>query len=79
MPSVLRALVDVAPDARMDSVKLITLGGETLYSQDVRRARPFFGPDTVFQNRLGATEECVTSCHRNPDGVLEHLGAPTIA
>jgi len=39
----------------MDSVKLITLGGETLYSQDVRRARPRFGPHTVFQNRLGAT------------------------
>ncbi len=56
VPSVLRALVDVAPDARMDSVKLITLGGETLYSQDVRRARPRFGPHTVFQNRLGATE-----------------------
>ena len=56
VPSVLRALVDAAPDARMDSVKLVTLGGETLFSQDVRRARPWFGPRTVFQNRLGATE-----------------------
>jgi amino acid adenylation domain-containing protein len=56
VPSVLRALVDAAPDARMDTVKLITLGGETLYSQDVRRARARFGPHTVFQHRLGATE-----------------------
>ncbi len=56
VPSVLRALTDVAPDARMPNVKLVTLGGETLYGQDVRRARPLFGPHTVFQNRLGATE-----------------------
>ncbi|HXY91581.1 MAG TPA: AMP-binding protein [Acidimicrobiia bacterium] len=56
VPSVLRALVDVAPVNPMTSVKLVILGGETLYAQDVRRARPLFGPRTVFQNRLGATE-----------------------
>ncbi len=59
VPSVLRALTDAASGTgapRMDCVRLITLSGETLYGRDVARARPLFGPDTVFRNRLGATE-----------------------
>ncbi len=56
VPSVLRSLVAAAPDARMSSVRLVTLIGETLYAHDVQRARPLFGPRVVFENRLGATE-----------------------
>ena len=59
VPSVLRALTDAATGIgapRMDCVRLVTLGGETLYGRDVARARPLFGPHTVFRNRLGSSE-----------------------
>jgi len=59
VPSVLRALTDAATGSgapRMDCVRLVTLGGEALYGRDVVRARPIFGPDTVFRNRYGASE-----------------------
>ncbi len=56
VPSVLRAVLDYAPDARMETVRLVTFGGEALYGRDTRSARPLFGPNTVFRNRLSSTE-----------------------
>ncbi|MEX1008956.1 MAG: non-ribosomal peptide synthetase [Acidimicrobiia bacterium] len=58
-PSVLRALTDAATASgapRMDCVRLVTLGGEALYGRDILRARPIFGPNTVFCNRFGSSE-----------------------
>ena len=56
VPSVLRAVLDYAPDAHMDTVRLVTFGGEALYGRDVRSARRLFRSDTVFRNRLSSTE-----------------------
>jgi len=54
IPSVFRALASATPDARMDSVRLVTFGGEVVFGADVRRARPMFRPGTELRNRLGA-------------------------
>src|SRR5436190_5983042 len=66
VPSVLRALTDTAianRAPRMDCVRVVTLGGEALYGRDILRARPIFGHDTLFRNRLGASETAsMTSC-----------------
>jgi amino acid adenylation domain-containing protein len=56
VPSVLRAVVEHAGRSRMDSIRLVTFGGEALYGRDVRLARHLFSPDTVFRNRLSSTE-----------------------
>ena len=56
IPSVFRALATATPDARMNSVRLVTFGGEAFFGSDVRRARPMFRPDTELRNRLGAAE-----------------------
>jgi amino acid adenylation domain-containing protein len=56
VPSVLRAVLEHTGGARMDSVRLVTFGGEALYGRDVRLARPLFSADTVFRNRLSSTE-----------------------
>jgi amino acid adenylation domain-containing protein len=56
VPSVLRAVLEHAPSARMETVRLVTFGGEALYGRDTRRARALFGPTIVFRNRLSSTE-----------------------
>jgi amino acid adenylation domain-containing protein len=56
VPSVLRAVLEHADRARMDSVRVITFGGEALYGRDVRLARSLFSSNTVFRNRLSSTE-----------------------
>ena len=40
----------------MDSVKIVTLGGETTYGRDVARARALFGTSTRFVSRYGSSE-----------------------
>ena len=76
VPSVLRALLDTAPDAYMGTVRLVTFGGEALYGRDTRRARALFGPDTVFRNRLSSSEthgmagRVVTAADDERDGVI---------
>ena len=62
IPSVLRNLTravgrDGAP--RIDSVKIVSLGGETTYGRDIARARELFGRDTRFVNRYGSSETSV--------------------
>jgi acyl-coenzyme A synthetase/AMP-(fatty) acid ligase/thioesterase domain-containing protein/acyl carrier protein len=62
IPSVLRNLVkavgrgNVAP---IDSVKIVSLGGETTYGRDVAQARELFGPDARFVNRYGSSETSI--------------------
>jgi amino acid adenylation domain-containing protein len=76
VPSVLRAVVEHAGGARMDSIRLVTFGGEALYGRDVRLARPLFSSDTVFRNRLSSTEthgisgRVVTPEDENSDAVV---------
>src|SRR5439155_6091869 len=76
VPSVLRAVIDLAGGARMDTIRLVTLGGEALYGRDVRRARALFAPGTVFRNRLSSTEthgvagRVVTPDDERADGVV---------
>ena len=62
IPSVLRNFTDAVGRAdlpRMDSVKIVSLGGETTYGRDVARARRLFGPSTRFVNRYGSSETSV--------------------
>ncbi|HXY91692.1 MAG TPA: AMP-binding protein, partial [Acidimicrobiia bacterium] len=76
VPSVLRAVIDHAGPARMDTVRLVTYGGEPLYGRDVRGARALFAPGTVFRNRLsssettGVTGHVVTEEDERADGVI---------
>ena len=76
VPSVLRAVLDFAPDVRMDTVRLVTFGGEALYGRDVRSARTLFRSGTVFRNRLSSTEthgiagRFVTADDDDLDGVV---------
>ncbi len=59
VPSVLHALTDAATELgapRMETVRLVTLGGEALYGRDVRRARSRFAADAVFRNGYGSSE-----------------------
>ena len=75
VPSVLRALTDAVVGSgapRMDCVRLVTVGGEALFGRDVVRARPIFGPDTVFRNRYGASETASMTGWSIPlDGALD--------
>ena len=64
VPSALRALP--ASHAPMDSVRLVTLGGETVYGHDVRRARQHFGEQTTFKNLLGSAEAGVIATYLVP-------------
>jgi acyl-coenzyme A synthetase/AMP-(fatty) acid ligase/thioesterase domain-containing protein/acyl carrier protein len=62
IPSVLRNFTEAASRAgvpRMDSVKIVSLGGETTYGRDVARARELFGPSTRFVTRYGSSETSV--------------------
>ncbi len=76
VPSVLRALLDAAPDAYMGTVRLVTFGGEALYGRDTRRARALFAPGTVFRNRLSSSEthgmagHVVTAADDERDGII---------
>jgi amino acid adenylation domain-containing protein len=76
VPSVLRALLDAAPDAYMGTVRLVTFGGEALYGRDTRRARALFGPDAVFRIRLSSTEtqgmagHVITAADDDRDGII---------
>ena len=68
VPSRLRALVDAVPvapgaDAPMRGVRLVTFGGETVFGRDVARARPLFGPDTVFMARYALNEAGAVAVH----------------
>ncbi len=55
-PTVLRALHEVRCPEPMRSVRLVTLGSETLFGRDVRGTRPLFAPSTIFRNRLSSSE-----------------------
>ncbi|MEX1007448.1 MAG: non-ribosomal peptide synthetase, partial [Acidimicrobiia bacterium] len=56
VPSVFRALAVAAPEAHVNSMRIVTFGGEALFGRDVRRARRMFGPDTELRNRMASTE-----------------------
>ncbi|HEX5096208.1 MAG TPA: non-ribosomal peptide synthetase, partial [Acidimicrobiia bacterium] len=62
IPSVLRNFTEAVARAgvpRLDSVKIVSLGGETTYGRDVARARAVFGTDTRIVNRYGSSETSV--------------------
>jgi acyl-coenzyme A synthetase/AMP-(fatty) acid ligase/thioesterase domain-containing protein/acyl carrier protein len=44
---------------RMESVKIVSLGGEATYGRDIARAQPLFGPSTRFVNRYGSSETSI--------------------
>lgn len=86
VPSRLRALVDAMPpapgaDPPMRCVRLVTFGGETVFGRDVERARPLFGPDTVFMARYALNEAGAVAVHTitaadEEDGGQIPLGVP---
>ncbi|HXY92915.1 MAG TPA: AMP-binding protein [Acidimicrobiia bacterium] len=66
MPSVLRAIVDTAPEGALSTLKNVSFGAETLYGSDVRAGRHLFGPDTVLSNPYGSTEFGSITAYRIP-------------
>src|SRR6185369_2223816 len=56
-PSTFRSwLATLSPDDRFPSMRLIQLGGETVYGSDVERYRRFFTPDSLLINSYGSSE-----------------------
>jgi acyl-coenzyme A synthetase/AMP-(fatty) acid ligase/thioesterase domain-containing protein/acyl carrier protein len=74
VPSVLRALPPSAH--RMESVRLVNLGGETVYGHDVRRARPLFGRGTTFTNVMGSAEAGIVATYVIPPEQAEDAPVP---
>ncbi len=51
------------PDAVFPRVRMICIGGDTLYRQDVERYRQAFPPTAILYNSLGATETAGGFCY----------------
>jgi len=51
-----KALATLGPQARFPAVRIVRLGGEALYRQDVERLRQFVSPECVFIAGYGASE-----------------------
>ncbi|MFF1912960.1 amino acid adenylation domain-containing protein [Streptomyces sp. NPDC058239] len=72
-PTVYRYLVDAFGGRRLDTVRAVVLGGETVTRHDALRCRAHFAPDCVFVNGYGATEASfAVQDHLPPDAALEH-------
>lgn len=72
-PTVYRYLVDALGGRRLDTVRAVVLGGETVTRHDALLCRAHFAPDCVFVNGYGATEASfAVQDHLPPDAVLEH-------
>ncbi|MEE1806561.1 AMP-binding protein [Streptomyces sp. BE133] len=72
-PTVYRYLVDALGGRRLDTVRAVVLGGETVTRHDALRCRAHFAPDCVFVNGYGVTEASfAVQDHLPPDAVLEH-------
>ncbi|WP_326696600.1 non-ribosomal peptide synthetase [Streptomyces sp. NBC_01754] len=72
-PTVYRYLVDALGERRLDTVRAVVLGGETVTRHDALRCRAHFAPDCVFVNGYGATEASfAVQDHLPPDAELEH-------
>lgn len=56
VPSLFRALADVADNEPIASVRRVSLYGETVYGNDVHLARRLFGDHVVVDSQLGTTE-----------------------
>ncbi|SCE77447.1 amino acid adenylation domain-containing protein [Micromonospora matsumotoense] len=55
-PTVYRFLLDTLGDRRLDTVRVVLLGGEQATHADAARGRDRFAPDCVLVNGYGATE-----------------------
>ncbi|WP_162624804.1 non-ribosomal peptide synthetase [Streptomyces cadmiisoli] len=72
-PTVYRYLVDALGERRLDTIRAVVLGGETVTRHDALRCRTHFAPDCVFVNGYGATEASfAVQDHLPPDAALEH-------
>ncbi|MFN8443066.1 MAG: AMP-binding protein [Caldilineaceae bacterium] len=70
-PTFRQFLTLLTPDLDLSKVRLICIGGDTLYRQDVTHYRQAFPPTTILYNSLGATETAGGFCyylfdHQNP-------------
>jgi amino acid adenylation domain-containing protein len=82
VPTVVRELAGAIPaDKVFESVHVVDLAGEMLFSNDVVRMRPHFRPDCRILNRLAATEAsficslAITKAHEKAEGALP-VGKP---
>ncbi|ARF71602.1 hypothetical protein B7C62_04520 [Kitasatospora albolonga] len=72
-PTVYRYLVDALGGRRLDTVRAVVLGGESVTRHDALLCRAHFAPDCVFVNGYGATEASfAVQDHLPPDAELEH-------
>ncbi|HEY4058831.1 MAG TPA: amino acid adenylation domain-containing protein [Kofleriaceae bacterium] len=81
-PTVFRELVRIAPRIS-ERVRLVVLGGEEVFAEDVARVRASFGPATVLVNGYGMTECSWALLQRVPsdmqlEGRQVPLGTPLV-
>ncbi|MGC5022567.1 AMP-binding protein [Micromonospora sp. DT47] len=65
-PTVYRFLLDILGERRIDSVRVLLLGGEQATGVDAARGRDRFGPGCVLVNGYGATEMTFAARHTLP-------------
>ncbi|WP_431975771.1 AMP-binding protein [Micromonospora haikouensis] len=65
-PTVYRFLLDALGDRRLDSVRVVLLGGEQATHADAARGRDRFAPGCVLVNGYGATEMTFAARHALP-------------
>ena len=62
VPTVFRHLMQtLAPDGRVETIRVIDLGGEPVTARDIEAFKRHFAPGTVVVNHLAATEASVMS------------------
>jgi acyl-coenzyme A synthetase/AMP-(fatty) acid ligase/thioesterase domain-containing protein/acyl carrier protein len=79
VPSLFRRFIEsLEPDARVDSIRAVKLGGEPMFPTDVERFRKHFNPGTVLINGLGLTEANGNVCHFriDPETVIATPAVP---
>ncbi|MDQ3811871.1 MAG: amino acid adenylation domain-containing protein [Chloroflexota bacterium] len=64
VPTVLRGLLNaLAVDRVLESVRIVKLGGEPVFRQDVQRFFRHFRPSTAFHTALGTTETYIAATY----------------
>ncbi len=79
VPAVLRHYAEGSRAKRVESMRIVRIGGDRLIASDVEAARECFGPRAIFVNGYGTTEsgldrQCYFRLSRRPEGSIMPLG-----
>ncbi|WP_433318813.1 AMP-binding protein [Micromonospora chersina] len=74
-PTVYRYLLDTLGDRRLDTVRVVLLGGEQATYADANRGRDRFAPGCVLVNGYGATEMTFVARHPLPLSTVDPAAA----